>query len=311
MKIIDLHQDLLSHIRFRDKFDQSHQTDFTVLEQSDIDIVVATAFPLPANDDQFDPSVHQLITEELFMYKDYCDRNQSWELLLSPTDFSKNSRKLLLHVEGLNIFAGTEEHWSILSHWHDIGLRSLATHWNLNNKLGGGTLDTQMHLSELGEEVIAWAEKKKILLDFAHMGRKTFSDAVKCVNRPIYISHGNADAVCSNIRNYTDEQLKIVASTGGVIGVFFPNTFVVGKGNNGTLSDVISHISYMKKLIGIDHIAIGSDFGGIISGTVQGLSSVSDLPFLIKELRNKSFSDEEIRKILYGNAHRVIIEHLS
>jgi len=310
MKIIDLHQDLMTHIRFRDQFGQSEQTSFEMIQQSDLDVVVATAFPMPPDDDQYHTSVHSLITEELDMYQEYVGSHEGWSLIEKGSDFRNAGKKLLLHIEGLNTFADSLECWKQMDDWYKLGVRSVATHWNVENTLGGGTLQPEKTLTALGVEMIAYLERKHIIFDMAHMGRASFDDALKIVRRPIYISHGNADSVCSNLRNYTNSQLHSVAKSDGVVGVFFPNTFVVGKGNQGTVKDVIDHFLHMKKMMGVRHIAIGSDFGGIVTGTVDGLDSVDSLGVLWHHLEASGFTSQQIEDVAYNNAHRVITSHL-
>ncbi|MBX2866757.1 dipeptidase [Candidatus Kaiserbacteria bacterium] len=310
MKIFDLHQDLLMHVRFRDQFGQTDQTSFEAIEESDIDLVVATAFPTPPNDDHTHESVPALITEELEMYQEFIKRNPTWQLVLNAADLEKEGQKILLHLEGLNVFDGSSSAWEQLDAWRNLGVRSISSHWIIQNDLGGGTLQPEEGLTELGKELITYLEKNNVVFDMAHMSRTSFWNAVKVIRRPIYISHGNADAVCNNVRNYTDEQLKVVAETDGVIGVFFPNTFVVGKEKKSTVLDVVMHINYIKNLIGIRHIALGSDFGGIITGCVEGLSHVRDYPNLITALSDAGYTDEEIEQITYRNAKRVLREHL-
>lgn len=310
MKIIDLHQDLMTHIRFRDVLGQDKQTDFEMLKASPVEVVVATAFPFPKNDDQYDDSVHALIEEEIDMYNEYVRTHDNWSLLRNGGDFNLQGNKLLLHIEGLNVFDGSSEHWECVRRWKHKGVRSIGTHWNLNNQLGGGTNSPEIGLTDLGREFIAFLEAEKLVFDLAHMSRKGFFEAAQLAQRPLYVSHGNADALCTSVRNYTDEQLRLIAQSGGVIGVFFPNTFVVGRETVGGVHDVVRHVRYIADLIGVEHVAIGSDFGGIVSGTVTGLSSVSDYPVLVEHLYKIGFTETEIEKILYTNACRVLKSHL-
>jgi len=309
MKIFDLHQDFMAHIRFRSEWDQEEQTSITQLRASDVSLLCATAFPLHLNDNHCDPVVNELITQELQMYKDLAQK-EGILLVDKAKDLTDERLKMLLHLEGLNAFSGTIADWQRLELWISMGVRSIGTHWNVDNQLGGGTLTVTDGLTDLGLEVITCIEKSNLLLDLAHMGRQSFIDAAEIVTKPLYISHGNADALCSNVRNYTDAQLKQIGASGGVIGVFFANKFVVGDNKKGTVADVVNHITYIKDLIGIDHVALGSDFGGIATGTVDGLASVSQYPILLTALSQAGYTQEEQEKICWRNAERVIGEHL-
>ena len=181
---------------------------------------------------------------------------------------------------------------------------------NIENKLGGGTNTPKARLTSLGHEVMEWIEENNLVHDLAHAGRATFFDVAEHSTRPLYVSHGNVDALCPSIRNYTDQQLRLIAESGGVIGVFFSNTYTVGKEIKGSVDDLIRHIVYIKKLIGIDHIALGSDFGGIITGTIEKLSSVADFEFFITKLQKSGFTETEITAIYHKNAERVLSAHL-
>lgn len=310
MKIIDLHQDLMSHLRFRRVFGQSEQTSFDEIAKSDLDLVVATAFPMPVDNDQTNPVVKKLITEELKMYRDFAEQDETWLVIDKKSDLDDDRNKLLLHVEGLNVFTGGDSDWQLLEDWRALGLRSVATHWNINNELGGGTLDPESSLTRLGREVIQYLEENNLLFDMSHMGRKTFFDTAAVVKRPIYVSHGNADALCKDLRNYTDEQLQIIAKSDGLIGVFFAGKFVTQPTSAASLEKVVDHIDYLKKNIGVSYIGIGSDFGGIISGTAKNLAAVGELPNLVTELEKRHYPADEIDSILYKNARRVIESHL-
>lgn len=310
MKMYDLHQDLMTHIRFRDRLQQSHQTSFADIETSAIDLVVATAFPFPENDDQGDSSVTQLITEELMLYRDWLAEHATWQLVLETSDLDSAAQKILLHIEGLNVFTGRDSDWEQLQRWIDLGVRSIGTHWNIENSLGGGTLQPDAPLTTLGGEVVSFLEEKHLIFDMAHMGRRSFFDAAALTTRPLYVSHGNADAVCANVRNYTDEQLRLIADRDGVLGVFFAQTFTTGKNQLAAVDNVMAHINYLRDLIGVRHIAIGSDWGGIVSGGVTGLEHVHDVTNLVSALRAAQYSEADIEAIMWRNADRVLRAHL-
>ncbi len=311
MKLFDLHQDLMLHMLAREKYGQNEQTSWTLLESSVVDLVVATAFPDPISGDQADPIVNMLITEDIQRYRKFLDNNtHAWKLVEKTPDLDVTTKKLILHIEGINAVSDSTTLLVALSQWVAMGVRSIAPWWNIDNALGGGTHSPTRGLTPLGRLAIEWIETNGLLLDLAHASRQTFLDVAQITKRPLYVSHGNADTLCPTPRNYTDEQLRLIAETDGVIGVFFPATFTVGAGIPGTIFDAVRHIVYIRDLIGVRHVAIGSDFGGIISGTLQGLSSVTDLPALTDALRFAGFTTDDIEAIFYTNALRVIRTHI-
>jgi membrane dipeptidase len=207
-----------------------------------------------------------------------------------------------MHIEGLNVL--DDEPWPRLERWHALGWRSLGIVWNINNPLGGGTTDPTRGLTDLGREVLVWAESKRMLIDFAHMNPLVFADALAATKSPIFISHGNTNQHCPSPRNYSDQQLRAVADRGGVIGPFFSKDFLVPEGQPATLEDVAAHFLHLRNLVGSDHIALGTDFGGILYGFADSLSSLQDLPNLWQALREVGFSDAELEGIAWKNAAR-------
>ncbi|MDG1949260.1 MAG: membrane dipeptidase [bacterium] len=311
--IIDLHQDLLLHINRRDYFKKDDvQTGYEMIKRNNMKLVVSTAFPIPPEENFFDPISNNMIEDEFDAYGKKCTE-EGWKIIKTANDIvhvlDTENTGLLLHIEGLNVV--DDNSWEMLERWYKKGWRSLGIVWNLSNPLGGGTKDAEQGLKPLGKKLIQWCEKKGIIVDFAHMNEPTFWDAAETVTRPIYISHGNCRGLCDNPRNYSDIQLKKVAETGGVIGLFFANTYVVGKDNHGEIKDLVEHTKHLIDLIGEDHIALGTDFGGIISGFVNGMESVDDLPKYIEALENAGFNQETIQKICYKNAARVLKQHLT
>ncbi len=312
--IIDLHQDLLLHLTRRDFFpDQSLQTSFEMIQKNNFKLVVSTAFPVPPKENYFDPISNHMIEQEFLTYQQKTIDDPSWTLVKTARDvdrvLSENQQHgLLLHIEGLNVFP--EDGFATLDRWYDIGLRSLGIVWNLTNQLGGGTKDPSQGLTALGADVIEWCKEKNVVTDFAHMNEPTFWDVAKLVKKPIYISHGNCRSLCESPRNYSDAQLRAVAETNGVVGMMFAKTYVTGRELTGTITDVIQHVDHLVQTIGEDHIALGTDLGGVITGFVTGLESIDKLASFFDALHAHGYSDAMIEKLCYKNAARVIKEHL-
>lgn len=318
MKLIDLHQDLLLHLNKQEFFKDTNQTSWEMLEEVGTKILVATAFPVTKNLDWFSEENNDLIASDFNEYITYCKESPHWQLITSAEEIdtvmrSENQRGIVMHIEGLNVFNGTDEHWAMLKRWHEMGWRSLGAVWNKSNALGGGTEETDKGLSELGREVIQWSLKKRMLVDCAHMHKKMFTDTVQLVkkaNRPIYVSHGNTAALCPDPRNFDDTQLKEIADTDGTIGVFFSGAYVSKDPEKNTMDTVVAHIKHMVDIAGIDHVSIGSDLGGVTKGVPKGLESVLCLKKLDDELAAKNFSEGEREKVFYKNAERVLKAYL-
>lgn len=308
LPIIDLHQDLLLYVSRPDLYKDRDQTSFKKIKDNNLKVVVASAFPVPKNEDFFDPKVNQLIENDLSTYNLYVEKNPEFIIIRNKKDLhyvmkTNGVHGLILHIEGLNVF-NTKEGWSLLNHWYDMGLRSIGPMWNTNNLFGGGTKDTNKGLTKLGEKLLVWCEKNGLLFDFAHMNSKTFYDASKIVTRPILVSHGNSSAICPSPRNYTDKQLEIIGRSNGVIGVFFSKKFITNT-NDLSIHGIIKHINQIEKIAGNNAVALGTDFGGIVSGFIENLHSTDNLQSLLeKKQKNKN-------GLAFKNALRIINSHLN
>ena len=212
-----------------------------------------------------------------------------------------------MHIEGLNTF--NDSKWPLLEAWYKMGWRSLGPVWNLTNTLGGGTKDPSSGLTPLGEKLISWLQGRNMIIDFAHMNEQTFWDAAKIVKGPILVSHGNTCRHCTSPRNYNDDQLRKVASSGGIVGIFFARTYVTGT-DQGSIADVVRHVLHMRDVMGIDHIGLGTDFGGIVTGRIDALSSIDHISTFFEALAGAGLREEEIEKIAWKNAARVLKEIL-
>ncbi len=139
----------------------------------------------------------------------------------------------------------------------DLGLRILQLTYNPANDLGGGSLAGDKGLTDFGREVMARAEAKKVLLDLSHSGERICLDAARAAKRPIGINHTGCRALNDVARNKTDEELRAVADTGGVVGIYFM-PFLVQNGR-AQASDVVAHIEHALQICGEDHVSIGTD----------------------------------------------------
>ncbi len=181
------------------------------------------------------------------------------------------------------------------------GVRMMSLTWNQSNDLADGALE-EMHggLTRLGRRVLARMQERRMVVDVSHLSEKSFWDVLSATTGPIVATHSDAAAVTPHKRNLTDEQLQAIARRGGVVGVNFYPAFTGGP----DLRHVLDHVDHLVKVMGVDHVALGSDFDGF-SQTVQGLEDVSKLPNLTAGLIERGYQSDDIKKILGGNALRV------
>jgi membrane dipeptidase len=148
-----------------------------------------------------------------------------------------------------------------LDRFHDLGLRQIQLTFNWRNWAGDGCTErTQAGLSYFGVDLVRRMNELGMIVDVGHTGYQSTLDAVDVSSRPIVFSHTNCKALCDHPRNKTDDQIRALASKGGVMGLSCFNWFVSDKPRS-TLADLLDHFDHVIKLVGPDHVGIGSDFG--------------------------------------------------
>ncbi len=219
----------------------------------------------------------------------------------------------VLHLEGAEPILPSLEN---LAMFYEKGMRSLGITWSRQNKFGYGvpfqypsSPDTGPGLTEEGKDLVKACNELGILIDLAHLNEKGFWDTASLSTAPLVSSHTAACALIPKSRNLTDEQLKAVAETNGVVGVIFSVNDLDGgrrPKKDASILSIIHHIRYIADLIGPEHVAFGSDLDGTIIPSELG--SVSGFPALIQLLTKAGFSPSDLEKICYKNWVRVLKE---
>lgn len=208
----------------------------------------------------------------------------------------------VLAIEGGEALEGD---LGVLRILHRLGVRAIGLTWNERNDIADGVGDCRSGggLSEFGARLIAEMNRLGILVDVSHLSDPGFFDVIALSKQPIIASHSNARAVCDHRRNLTDEQIKLLAENGGVMGMNFCAPFVKADGQP-TLDDLIAHIDHIVQLVGPEHVGLGSDFDGITSAPKE-LTDASKMPLITEALLKRGYSEEHIRLILGGNYMRI------
>lgn len=216
----------------------------------------------------------------------------------------------VLHLEGAEPIASSQD----LERRYDRGLRSLGLVWSRPNRYAEGvpfrfpaSPDTGPGLTRAGRELVRAAGQLGVLVDLSHLNLRGFFDVAEISGAPLVASHSNAHALCASTRNLTDEQLDAVAVSGGLVGVNFAVGFLREDGRHERetpLETVVDHIDYLVDRMGIDHVAIGSDFEGAL--VPAELADASQLPALFHTLSERGYEEESLVKIAHGNWIRVL-----
>lgn len=205
-----------------------------------------------------------------------------------------------LGIEGAHALDGKLENVDAL---FDAGFRMMAPTHFFDNDIGGSAHGVEKGgLTEKGREMVRRMEARKMTVDLAHASGKTIDDVLAMATRPIAVSHTGVRGTCDNQRNLSDEHLKGIARTGGVIGIGYWDTAVCGTDAKA----IAKAIRYTANLVGVEHVGLGSDFDGAVVEPFDTTGLVEITDALIAE----GFSDDEISKIMGGNALRLLIQNL-
>jgi membrane dipeptidase len=202
----------------------------------------------------------------------------------------------MLSVEGLHNLEG---HRSSLDRLYDAGFRMAGLVHFFDNELAGSMHGVyKAGLTPFGIEIIRAMEAKGMVVDIAHASHATVAQVLAMARNPVVSSHGGVQATCKVNRNLTDDEIKGVARTGGVIGIGYWDAAVCDNSPAG----IVKAIAYVRDLVGIDHVGLGSDF----DGAVKTQFDTSRLDAITQALIDAGFSDADIAKVMGGNVLRLL-----
>lgn len=206
----------------------------------------------------------------------------------------------MLAIEGAQVLEGNVANVDVL---FNAGFRMMSPAHFFDTEMGGSAHGINKGgLTDKGREMIRKMEEKKMIVDIAHASHQTVDEILKMATRPVVVSHTGVKGTCNNNRNLSDEQLKAIASNGGLVGIGYWETAVCGTDAKA----IAKAIRYTANLIGIDHVALGSDFDGAVVVPFD----TSGMVLLTDALIQEGFNDEEIAKIMGGNEIRFMSENL-
>ena len=194
-----------------------------------------------------------------------------------------------------------------IKHFADRGVVYITLCHNGDNDICDSARGNNTHngVSEFGAKVIAEMNRLGVMVDLSHAHEKSFWDALDISATPIVCSHSSCRALCDHPRNLTDSQMKALADKGGVCQITIYHGFLRSDGE-ATVMDVLAHLDHAVKVMGIDHVGIGTDFDG--DGGVRGMASSADFVNFTRMLMAKRYSQQDIQAILGGNFLRVMAE---
>jgi microsomal dipeptidase-like Zn-dependent dipeptidase len=202
----------------------------------------------------------------------------------------------LLSIEGLHDLEGKIENLDVL---YAAGFRMAGlTHFFDNEVAGSMHGIAKGGLTDLGRQAVQRMEALGMIVDLAHASHAAVAEVLAMAKRPVVSSHGGVQATCKVNRNLTDDEIRGIARTGGVVGIGYWDGAICSTRPEAAAKA----IAYVRDLVGIDHVGLGSDFDG---STTTGFDA-SQVAAITQALLDAGFSETDIRKVMGGNVLRVI-----
>jgi membrane dipeptidase len=217
----------------------------------------------------------------------------------------------VLHLEGAEAI---DPELEALDLWYSAGLRSLGPVWSRSNAFAHGvpfvspsSPDTGPGLTDAGVALVRRCAELGIVVDMSHLNEAGFWDVARLDVGPLVASHSGAHALCETSRNLTDGQLDAIGASGGLVGIVFACPFLRADFADDPDTDpglIVEHARYVADRIGVEHVALGSDFDG--ATIPRELGDAAGLPGLLERFAQAGFTEAEIAAIAWDNWRRVL-----
>jgi membrane dipeptidase len=192
----------------------------------------------------------------------------------------------------------------LLRIFYNLGVRFVGLTWNRRTYAadGIGVENSNGGLTDFGLNVLKESQKLGMIIDVSHLNEKGFWDVIKHTTKPVIASHSNARKIFDSKRNLTDEQIKAIANTNGVVGINANGMFVSEKIEENNETGLLKHISHIANLVGIQHVALGLDLcDGFRTKPMDSINGYKSLEKLYQVLEKNGFSKDEIEMIFGKN----------
>lgn len=312
--ILDSHVD--TPMKFDETFDIGSYSEALVdlpkMEVGDVDTCFMVAY-LPQGDLTTDAH-HKAVKyacDKLKMLKEQVERHPERACVATTPQEILWAKKLGIKaiVPGIENGYAIGEDLDMLQEYKEKGVAYITLCHNGDNLIADSARKSEGRnngLSDFGKEVVKEMNRLGIMVDVAHAGIKTIEDVLAVSSKPIVSSHSSCRALCDHPRNLSDEQIRAIATKGGVIQVCLYAGFINQDEDKASVLDAVEHIEHIIALVGIEHVGIGSDFDG--DGELIGCRNSQDLIRLTIELMRKGYDENELKLIWGGNFLRVM-EH--
>lgn len=205
-----------------------------------------------------------------------------------------------LGIEGAQALSGDVNN---LDRLYDADFRMIGMAHFFDNEMAGSAHGVEKHgLTDKGRELVKRMEAKGVFVDLAHAAPKVIDDVLAMATRPVIVSHTGVKGTCNNTRNLSDDQLRAIGRNGGVVGIGFWDTATCGR----DAAAIAKAIRHAVGVMGVDYVALGSDYDGAITAPFDTTGVVQITDALLKE----GFREDEIRKVMGENVIRALQSYL-
>lgn len=309
---IDTHNDTALHINNPDAQYRvtKGQVSFPMMKEGGLDAAIFAIFiGQKERDTKSLDSAINYVTENLERFRRYVENYKGVSIAYNSQDLIRNKENgvtsVMLAIE--NGYAIGKD-ISNLEKFRDMGVRAITLCHNLNNDICDASMDKAPEhngLSEFGVEVIKEMNRLGLIIDLSHASTKTLFDVLEVSSKPVVATHSGVYAIKNHNRNLKDQEIKAIAKKGGLIQVATGRFFLSELPKDSvTVSHIADHIDYVKNLVGIDHVGLGTDFDG--GGGVVGMESASKVKNLTIELLKRGYSESDLGKFWGGNFIRFL-----
>ncbi len=223
------------------------------------------------------------------------------ERLIEARKTDKSVIGTMLGIEGAHALEGRIENFDRV---YEAGVRMIGPTHFFDNELGGSAHGENLAgLSDFGKSAVTKMNELGIFIDLAHSSPAIVDDVLNLTTKPVMVSHTGVRAVLDSQRNLSDDQIKDIAKNEGIIGIAFFDMAV----GEPELPNIIASIKHIRDLVGIQYVALGSDYDGSVAVPFD----ITGLPLILDGLLKVGFTEEEIRAVMGENVKNFFLKNLN
>ncbi len=282
MKIYDTHSDVFSNL-----YDRYIKGERDIFEKYHIE----------------DLSKGEVVGGIWVVYSDKVfDIIDAYQIALKEFEKFKDSYDVVYGLEGLRNVPDLETFDKL----YQMGIRHAGLTWNEENHLATGVRGSaDRGLTDLGKQFLNYMNEHNMITDVSHLNIKSFYDVVDYNPNILIASHSNAFALANHPRNLNDDQIKKLHEVGGYVGIVAARNFVSHLAEKQNVEGYVDQMIYMIEHLDIDHVMIGIDMMSYLTdfnnANLDDLQTHSDSQNIIKEMKKRMFTDDDIKKVAYEN----------